>query len=298
MIYEEKDRTSLRKALLFPYQFLYQPIAPLTKIMVVVLLCLRFFPTGRPGPRLRLNAATWTVLLGLTATPVLVALLFRLHAPGSGFYPRYSIAAVCPMFILVAALLAWRSGDNAVAGWIVAIAALLGAFVTFRQEPAYLHTIAESGLLSAPKGFDQTAGLDTMCPDLPVVMNYALDFFEADARFGPNKMARMVYVTDPALSLRVEHETATESIQGMAKTFQLPHRVIPSTEFLPTHRQFLLLSRLTHSDWLLDYLQQQHAGLVPLGERRFAGEHERLWYVSLDEPQPVTPACVVGASGR
>lgn len=271
MVFEEKDRTSLLKGLLFYHRFLYVPLLPLAKVTAVVLLCVRFFPARTFARFCGLTAELGTVLLLLLATPVWVTLLLHVRAPASGFFPRYGIAATCPALLLLTALVAWRAGPHRRAGWLLTAAALVGVAINFSDAPAGLHKVVRYGLLSPPPGVQSAGGVEGLCPGLPLVINDALQFLEADNRLAPNALSRMVYLTDPAQSLRLEHENATQAVAGLARAFGTPHHVLPAQPFLEAHGRFLLLARPEHKAWLSDLLIEQKARMVPLGRYTFAG---------------------------
>ena len=111
-------------------------------------------------------------------------------------------------------------------------------------------------------------------------MNDPLRFLEADFRLSPAAAPRMIYPTDSAASLRLEHEDATQAVAGLSHAFGTPHHVVAGARFLAGQRDFLLLTRPWHTAWLSDVLQEEHARFQPLGARKFAGSNAELWLVT------------------
>lgn len=293
MVYEQQNRTSLKKGILFFHQTLYLPIAPLIKIVALVLLCVRFFPTRTFRRFFGLDSELGVLLGVLLAFPILVTVLLRVRAPGSGFFPRYAIPAVCPAFLLLTGLIAWRAGEDRRVALLFLAAVLVGCAVTLAEVPHAVATVARNGLFGAPPGLANTGGVDRICPGIPLVLNDALEFLEADFRLGPQIEPRMVYLTDPAASLRLEHENATEAVNGMSRAFETPHHVQLPQPFLTEHPDFLLLIKPHHTGWLADALTEEHARMQSLGKVKFAGSNDDLWLVSQPGVAPVaaTPNC-------
>ena len=287
MVYEEKARTSLKKGLLFYHKTLYLPIAPLLKVVALVLLCIQFFPAKSLTRFFGLSRELLTLLAVLLGSPIFVTVLLHLRAPGSGFFPRYAIAAVPPAFLLLTGLIAWRAGDDRRVAWLLLAAVLVGCAVSLADVPRAVVTVARNGLFGAPPGLRATGGVERVCPNLPLVLNDGLEFLEADFRLGPSLEPRMVYLTDPATSSRLEHEDATEAVYGMARAFATPHHVVPPQPFLAEHPDFLLLVKPRRTGWFADALVEEHARMEPLRKVRFAGSNDELWIVSQPGSVPV-----------
>jgi hypothetical protein len=293
MIYEKEHQTSLKKGLLFYHETVYLPIAPLIKVAALVLLCVRFFPSQGFFRAFRLSRELLVLLGILLAFPIFVTVLLHVRAPGSGFFPRYAIPAVCPAFLLLTGLLAWRGGQTR---WVSAVflgAVLIGCAVTLAEVPHALATVAHHGLFGEPPGLQATGGVEAVCPDLPLVMNDALEFLEADFRLRAQQEPRMVYLADPVTSLRLEHENATEAVAGMSRAFGTPHHVLTPAPFLAAHPEFLLLLKPHHTGWVADAMTEEHARMRLLGKYRFAGSNDELWLVTQPGASPIaaTASC-------
>jgi hypothetical protein len=293
MVYEEKNRTSLAKGVLFYYSTFYTPIAPFFKLVALVLLCVRYFPAPRFTRYFQITPELGTALLVLLASPILVTVLLHLRAPGSGFFPRYAIAAVPPALLLISGIIAWRAGESRPAALILLIAVLIGCALSLSEVPGAAATVARHGVTGAPPDLDKTGDVEGLCPQLPLVMNDALEFLEADFRLGPAHESRMVYLTDPAESLRLEHENATQAVNGMSRAFETSHHVLPAASFLAAHPDFVLLMRPRHTGWLGDKLQEEHARIELLGHYKFAGNNSDLYLVTQPGkgPYSATPGC-------
>lgn len=293
LIYEVKDRSSVRKGLLFYYQSLYVPLAPLIKAVALVLLCLRFFPARSFGRTFKLRGEQLALLGVLLATPILVTLLLAIRAPGSGFFPRYAVAAACPATLLLAGAIAWRAGENPRAGSLLLTFVLIGCAFSFSEIPQAVRAVSHNHLVGPPPGYEQTGGVERLCPTLPLVMDSALQFLESDFRLPANAESRMVYLTDVAESLRLDHQTATQAVAGESSAFHTPHHVLQAGPFLAAHPDFLLMLRPRHPGWLSDLLQERHAAVLPLGHFQFTGASTELWLVTQPGtgPFPVTAAC-------
>jgi hypothetical protein len=287
MIYEKEHQTSLKKGLLFYHETIYLPIAPLIKVAALVLLCVRFFPSQSFLRVFRIPRELLALLLILLAFPIFVTVLLQVRAPGSGFFPRYAIPAVCPAFLLLTGLLAWRGGESRWVSLLFLLTVLVGCAVTLAEVPRSLATVARNGLFGAPPGLQATGGVEAVCPNLPLVMNDALEFLEADFRLKPQQESRMIYLADPVASLRLEHENATEAVAGMSRAYGTPHHVLAPAPFLAEHPDFLLLLKPHHTGWVADAMTEEHARMQSLGKYRFAGSNDELWLVTQPGSGPI-----------
>ncbi len=285
LVYNEASRASLFKAAELYHSLVYKPIAILIVLAFFFLLLLRRYPRQRLLEFLQFPAEVWCLLVGLLATPILVALVFHFRAPGAGFYSRYSLATIVPAYILLALFFAWRAEGSTTIGRSLAVLALLGALFTFSDVPGEALHLRHRGLLAAPDESASAGGVSAVMPDLPLVVNDALRFFEADYRLKPADTQRMVYVTDESEALRLEKNSATESIAWMALTFHIHSAVIPYRQFIQAHRKFLVLGLLDHRGWFLDEMMQRGADVRLLGTYKFAGYNQDLWLVTLDPRQ-------------
>jgi hypothetical protein len=285
LVYNPESRASLFKAVELFHSLVYKPIAILIVVGFLLLMLLRRYPRRGLLEFAGFRAEMWVLWLGLLATSVLVALVFRLRAPGAGFYDRYSLAIVVPSYVLLTLFFAWRSEENRRVGKCLAALALLNALFTFSDVPADALAVAHDGLRAAADQTASAGGVPAVMPQLPLVVNDALRFFEADYRLRPADTKRMVYVSDEAEALRLEKNNATESIAAMARTFHIRSRVVPYPEFIAAHRQFLVLGKLDHRGWFLDEMLDRGADVRLLGSYRFAGDNQLLWLVTLDDGQ-------------
>ena len=291
LVFWAEDRTSLRKGLGFYHHFLYIPLAPLTKLLAVWLLCLRFFPTQSFLQFFRLKLEQVVLLVSLFAVPLLITLGLKLRAPDSGFYNRYAIAAACPAILFLTGLVAWRAGQDRWLGIFCTFAALTGMVATFPDTLASAREVAHHGLLASPPQVSQTGGIEKVCPSLPLVVNDAFEFLEFDNRLAQGSIMRMIYAYDPEESLRLEGENVSNSATGMAKTFGLQHHVEYGPTFLAQHPSFILTTDVRgHVGWLVDYLKLHGAHFDFLGDRTIAADKQHIWYVRQASAPDAGPA--------
>ena len=286
MVYELKDRASLRKGLLVFHTLLYVPIAPLVKITALLLIFGKTYPSRSFRESLQLPPEMVSLLVALLMTPLLLVLLFETRNPTGGFYLRYSIAVVLPAYVLLAGFAAWRSDESTTVATLLVAAVFAGIAANFADAPRDLRSVAHHGLLQEPEGLNSPGGVNTVYPELPLVINDAFTFFEADNRLPSQDLKRMVYVCDPAESMRLLHFNAKESIAGMAAAFHLRSRVVAYRPFIAAHPEFLVLSQPAHHDWFLDAMAERRANIRQLGTFRYAGKNQDLWLVSLQQLAP------------
>ncbi len=283
MIYSEYSRTSIKQAFRVYYDLLAIPTSALTKLALVIIFFMPFFPKKHYLLYISRKLEIWALIAGLMMTPLIVAAVFLIHAPYSAFYPRYSLAVIVPGYLLLVGFLAWRSGENGLLSRVLAACAVLGVAYTFADMPRDLQAIAHGGFLGTPAAAQSDGGVHEVRPDLPLAVNSALHFMVADYELPPDDTTRMVYVTDKKEALRVTHQNATESIADMAKAFELRSRVEPYETFLARNHQFLLLESPARNDWFIDDLKEHHAGFQLLENVTFAGNPERLWLVTVQQ---------------
>ncbi len=281
LVYPEEFRPSIRGGIMLYNSLLIKPIAPFLGLAGIALLFFRRYPQTSFRKSVHLPAEMWTLLLGLFATPVVVAVVLRLRSPLGGFFPRYALAAAYPAVFLLIAFLAWRSREDRRFGRLLACAALLGALFVYREVPGQVRHLLHRGLLVAP---DQTAtdgGIGKIAPELPLVVNDPHAFLQADDRLKPQDKKRMVYVADPDEAMRVVHANAAESISTDAAAFHIESPVIPYAEFMRNHQAFLVVGEMDHaSDWFLQSVLNHGGSASFLGRYDFAGKRLPLWLVT------------------
>ena len=281
LIYPEEFRPSIRGGIMLYNSLLIKPIAPFLGLAGIALLFFKRYPQTNFRKSIHLPAEMWTLLLGLFATPVMVAVVLRLRSPLGGFFPRYALAAAYPAVFLLIAFLAWRSREDRRLGRLLACAALLGALFVYREVPGQARHLLDRGLLVAP---DQTAtdgGIGKIAPELPLVVNDPHAFLQADDRLKPQDKKRMVYVADPDEAMRVVHANAAESISTDAAAFHIESPVIPYAEFMRNHQAFLVVGEMDHaSDWFLQSVLNHGGSASFLGRYDFAGKRLPLWLVT------------------
>lgn len=280
LIYSEYSRVNLKEALRTYYELLAIPTSALTKLALVIIFFLPFFPKVNFFRYISRRLEFWGLLAGLLATPLIVAAVFMWRAPYSAFYPRYSLAVIVPGYLLLVGFLAWRSGENTILSQVLSVCALIGVCYTFADVPHDLREIAHQGLLAAPALSTSDGGVHEIRPDLPLVVNDAHHFMTADYELPSDETTRMVYVTDKKEALRLTHQNAGESVADMALAFHIRSRIEPYQTFMQTHHQFLLLEATARKDWFMEDLQEHHASFQLLKTVTFAGFPERLWLVT------------------
>ena len=286
LIYELKDRVSLLHGLGFYHGFLYLPLAPLLKVLLVVLVLAPFFPGKSFFRYAGVTPELSLLLLLLLLMPISVTVLLKLKAPGSGFFPRYSIVAVAPAFILLTVGFAWRAVNSRGLAWVFLLGVLLTCAASFSDLPTGLGTLDPAHPFAAPRGVASTGGVDRICPGLPLVVDNPLQFLESDNRLPPETMGRMVYLYDSAEALRLEHHNSSEAVGAITTVFERPRHAVPGLPFLATHPHLLLLMRPRKPGWVSDELKEKHASLEDLGRYRFTGENLTLALVSQDGTAP------------
>ncbi len=283
LISYESSRASFKAALHAYYYLLLTPASALIKLALVTLLFTPFFPQTNFFAYISRKAQIWALFVALLATPFLLVAVILLRSPLLPFYTRYSLAVVMPGYLVLVGFFAWRSGGNMLLGKILTAGAVLSLIYTFSDVPGGLRALAHQGLFAEPALAASDGGVSKVLPGLPLAIDNALVFMQADYELPPQETSRMVYVADTSEALRITHQNATESIEGMARTFHLRSRVVASRQFLDAHRSFLLLESASHPqpDWFMLDLQQHNAHFQLLQSVIFASNPGHLWLVTL-----------------
>ncbi len=222
----------------------------------------------------KLKAEDAALTGGFLAIPAIVNLvLMRTHG---AYFDRYAFPVEFGYALLIVILLASYTNLSRGAP-SAACAVLLIFFCAFNLGPGLKESVW------AHKGSgDETAKLDTIHPDLPLVAASGLTFLEMDHYGDPQVVARLFYLTDRSLAIRYANATIFEGMPELKKSFPIRAQVAPYSEFLREHSKFLVLGTPDYpEDWLLRALLDAGATVQYVGEFPGPYKDKQLYLVAI-----------------
>jgi hypothetical protein len=173
------------------------------------------------------------------------------------FWDRYAITTEAAIYIGMVILLGLRLKGNRYAGYAAA-AVLLVLCVKVNVWRASL----------VPKHQDASI-LDSVRPDLPLVVAGPVPFFEMNHREEPKLLSRLFFLKDRAAAIRYTHTNLFED-RGFPNhrypAVPISAQVEDYSEFVRKHPKFLVLGNLdAPEEWLLPKLKDDGAQLTWLG---------------------------------
>jgi hypothetical protein len=223
----------------------------------------------------RFTAEDIGLLTILAVSPVLVnATLMRSHGP---FFDRYCITSALALLSGAVLLIGRAAHFGRLAGLTV-----LALFTGSCFATKYLEPLAH---LQAATPF--TSKLESINPDLPVVMASGLTFLEIDHYSEGRFLARVYYLTDRESALKYAHADMFEGLPGVKRYLPVRAQVIPYQSFVAQHRRFLVLGTVNYpEDWLLRKLIAERVPLRRVGIFRIPYKDKSLYLVDFDGRPP------------
>ncbi len=226
--------------------------------------------------RVRMSSLELVFLAGLLLLPVVVNLaLMRAHG---AFFSRYAAPAALGYAIAIAFLLAAYTNLSRSAS--AAACCLLLLYIP--ADNALVPLLKEIKRNRNSAAISNSASLERVKPDLPLVAASGLTFLEMDHYESPSTVARLFYLNDRSLAIQYAHATLFEGLPNLKQHFPIRANVEPYPQFIREHRDFLVLGTPDYpEDWLIRYLIATHAHLEYLGDFPGPYKDSQLFEVTL-----------------
>lgn len=216
---------------------------------------------------------------GLLATPAIVNLV--LMCSHSAYFDRYALPVAFGYALVIVYALAVQTDRSQFAAALVAATLLLFVCV-FHLGPGLKESVwSRAGKVNNPAFYRQR--LDNTRPDLPLVTASGLTFLEMDHYEDAKTVARLFYLTDREKAIRYANATIFESLPDVKNSFPVRAHVVPFSEFITQHREFLVLGTPEYpEDWLLRGLLDMHETVRYLGNIQSPYKDSQLYQVTLE----------------
>ena len=263
-------QASASKAAAF-YQSVFLGTSLLVGLAAVIAFAVRprqKYRGSRPG-RFALEDAA--LLAALCVSPLLVNLaLMRNHGP---FFDRYCITAALAILTGAIIIMAHAARFSRFAGLAVVI-----LFAGSTVNAKFLEPLTR---LRATRPL--TNKLESVSPDLPMVMASGLTFLEIDHYSDSKFLSRVYYLTDLPSALKYAHADIFEGLAVEKQYFPIRAQVVPYRTFIAQHRKFLVLGTINYpEDWLLRKLISEGVTVRQAGALRVPYKDKTLYLVDFD----------------
>jgi len=210
-----------------------------------------------PFPPEQLAAAFFLLCL-----PILLNLiLMRSHG---AFWPRYCITTSVTLCLAFAFLGAYQTEVGQRGGWIATGVVLLFGLMNVVNLVSAMRSHARHNTRPA---------LATVRPDLPLVIENGMTFFEMNHFEDSSLLNRVHFLEDPPADIKYSNSTLCDAFEQLDPDFPIRAHVDDYASFLSEHRQFLMLTKEKGVFWLVSKLHDDGEEIekvsdvdVPYGE--------------------------------
>ncbi len=176
----------------------------------------------------------------LFCLPILLNLILM---PGHGaFWPRYCITTSVTLCLAYAFLGAYRTDVGQRGGYVAA-----GVVLLFGLVPVV------SALRSHAR-HDARPALATVRPDLPLVIEDGITFFEMNHFEDGSLLKRVHFLEDPPADIKYSNSSLCDAFEQLDPEFHVRGHVDDYASFLSQHPQFLMLTEGKGVFWLVSKL--------------------------------------------
>jgi len=194
-----------------------------------------------------------TIACVLLCAPVVLNLILM---PGHrAFWPRYCITTSVTICVTYVFLFASRSRVGRLGGWVAAITLFLFGLQTAADTVRHHSKSRDAAVVASIR------------PELPLVVENGLTFFEMNHFEGPKVLNRTYYLRDRAAAIRYSNSTLFEDFEPpdrLDPEFQIRAHVESYETFVAEHPQFLMLTTGDGAYWLVRKLRADGSDIEKL----------------------------------
>ena len=264
------------------YSDIWAGLASLLAAAIIAIVLLRDKPTD---PVRETSPSGFTLpeiilALGFCCVPLVVILVF-MHSH-SAYFPRYGIAAIFGVGILVSWFVARWTAASSRAALICSMFFCFGV-VTPASIARHLQNVAQPvQKQSADLTGESTTPITQVMPNLPFVDASGLTFLEMNNRENSAFLSRVYYLNDLDAAVQYANATIFEGFPSLKGKFPIRANIMPYRRFIRKHSTFLVFGTYNYpEDWLLRKLVADHATLRFLGDYPAGYKDEQLYEVTL-----------------
>jgi len=270
VIFPYRDQASFIQIRLFFQEAIWDSAAVVYATMLAFAVSRNVLEEDRLA---RIPPELLTFACALLCTPIILNLVLM---PGHrAFWPRYCITAAVAMCIVYAFLFAYRSGVGRPGGYVAAVVVLL-----FGLRSA-VWTIGHGA------GTSDGSILTSIKPDLPLVVENGVTFFELNQFEDAKLLSRAYYLRDRPAAVRYSHGTLFEDFEPpdrLDPEFHIRAHVDDYGSFIAHHPQFLMLTTGSGRYWLVHKLHDDGQQIEKVADVNIPYEDSELYIVTVRKP--------------
>jgi Dolichyl-phosphate-mannose-protein mannosyltransferase len=272
VIFPYIDQASFVQIRLFFQQAVWDSTAVVYATMLALAFSWNHLERGRV---VQIPRELSAVAFALLCTPIILNLVLM---PGHrAFWPRYCITASAAICVTYAFLLAYRSRVGRVGGCLAAVVLL--AFGLRNTMYAIRHGV-QAG---------DSSMLTTIKPELPLVIENGLTFFEMNQFEDGKLLNRSYYLKDRPAAIRYSHGTLFEDFEPpdrLDPEFHIRAHVSDYGSFVAAHRHFLVLASGNGAYWLVHKLHDDGEQVEKVADANTLYRDTELYLVTVSNPAP------------
>lgn len=239
-------------------------------LALIAILILRPFTKERIETS-KIRAEDIALFAGFLLSPLLLTLIQM--RGNAAFWDRYGITTQVALLAAFSIWLPRRFGISRRVAWVAVLIMLVPFVHRYVLRPMRLAMPANAEALVSVR------------PDLPLVDNSMLTFFEMNHHESPELLSRVYYLKDRAAAIQYAHSTAYEDFEApdrMKAYFPIVANVDSYSDFIPRHNQFLVLGTKDYpEDWLLRKVEADGASLEVVGDYPSLYKDSTLYLVTM-----------------
>lgn len=169
---------------------------------------------------------------------------------------------------------AYRSGVSQVSGYIAAAVMLLFAIQGIEHTLRHANPAKDASVLTAIR------------PDLPIVFESGLTFFEANQFENENLLRRAYYLKNRPAAIRYSHGTLFEDFEPpdrLDPEFHIRAHVADYEKFLAQHPRFLMLTSAEPGYWLVSKLRDDGEQIEKIDDVNVPYRDTKLYLVTVQQ---------------
>ncbi|MGD0444794.1 MAG: glycosyltransferase family 39 protein [Edaphobacter sp.] len=255
--------------------FFKEAIWDSTAVLYASMLGFAIFRSRREKDRLTpVTPELLTIGCVLLCTPaVLNMVLMHGHR---AFWPRYCITAAAATSIIYVFLFAYRSRAGRASGY--AAAALILLYGSYNAA----HTMRRGAVPG------DSSALMTIKPELPLVVENGLTFFEMNQFEDTGLLSRSYYLKDRPAAVRYSHSTLFEDFEPpdrLDSEFHIRANVDNYASFISRHPQFLMFTSGNGTYWLVRKLRADGEQIEKIADVNVPYLDSEIYLVTIRNPE-------------
>jgi hypothetical protein len=207
-----------------------------------------------------LQPEVWVMMVTLTVLPALLLIVAAIHH--TQFFARYAACGCVGLALLLAYFVISFCDRARTVAFLLAIGMLIASAASCCLDTHDLMGAERPTAMGV-----STKPLESLDPQLPIVVASATDFTELNDREPPLIAKRLYYLTDRGEAEKYSGQTLFETEDQTAPLLGLAGHAEPMTTFLKAHAKFYVLGDyMSSEEWSLRYMMDHRLPLAYLGK--------------------------------